>query len=83
MDTENADQYFARAHFWPSMTTELPHNVVVIISVNSGAVLHSSCEPCRASSLGRCSLVVAILFYLHDYVQKHGLVLTKPCTSQE
>ena len=83
MDTENADHYFVRAHVWLSMRTELPHNVVVIISVNSGAVLHASCEPCRASSLGRCSHVVAVLFYVLDYVQKHGPVLTKPCTSQE
>jgi len=83
MDTQNADHYFVRAHVWPSMRTELPHNVVVIISVNSGAVLHASCEPCRASSLGRCSHVVAVLFYVLDYVQKHGTVLTKPCTSQE
>ena len=27
MDTENADHYFVRAHVWPSMRTELPHNV--------------------------------------------------------
>ena len=83
MDTENADHYFVRAHVWPSMRTELPHNVVVIISVNSGAVLHASCEPCRASSLGRCSHVVAVLFHVLDHVQKHGPVLTKPCKSQE
>ena len=24
---------------WPSMKTELPHNFIVVISVNSGAVL--------------------------------------------
>ena len=57
MDTENADHYFMRAHVWPSMRTELPHNVVVIISVNSGAVLHASCEPCRALSLGRAVML--------------------------
>ena len=34
MDTQNADHYFVRVHVWPSMRTELPHNVVVIISVN-------------------------------------------------
>ena len=49
MDTQNANHYSVRAHVWPSIRTELPHNVVVIISVNSGAVLHASCEPCRAS----------------------------------
>lgn len=83
MDAENADHYFVRAHVWPSMRTELPHDVVVVICVNSGAVLHASCQPCRASSLGRCSHVVAVLFYVLDYVQKHGPVLIQPCTSQE
>ena len=80
MDTENADHYFVRALVWPSMRTELLLNVVVIISVNSGAFLHSSCEPCWASPLGSCTHAVAVLFYVLDYVQKHGPVLTKPCT---
>ena len=83
MDTIDGDHYFVRAHVWPSMRTELPHNVVVVISLNSGAVLHASCEPCRASSLGRCSHVVAVLFSVLNYVQNHGPVLTQPCTSQE
>ena len=60
MDTVNGERYFVQAHVWPSMRTELPHNVIVVISVNSGAVLHASCEPCRASSLGSCSHVVAV-----------------------
>ena len=76
MDTVNGERYFVRAHVWPSMRTDLPHNVIVVISV-----LHASCEPCRASSLGRCSHVVAILFSVLDYVQKHGPVLAKPCTT--
>lgn len=38
MDTVNGERYFVRAHVWPSMRTELPHNVIVVISVNSGAV---------------------------------------------
>ena len=33
-----------------------------VISVKNGAVLYSSCEPCRASSLGRCSHVVTFHF---------------------
>ncbi|KAJ7377435.1 hypothetical protein OS493_029336 [Desmophyllum pertusum] len=83
MDTVNADHYLVRAHVWPSMRTELPHNVIVVTSVNSGAVLHASCEPCWASSLGRCSHVVAVLFSVLDYVQDHGPVLAQHCTSQE
>lgn len=83
MDTASADHYFVRAHVWPSMRNKLPYNVTVVISANSGAILHASCEPCRASSLGRCSHVVAVLFSVLDYVQKHGPSLTQPCTSQE
>lgn len=83
MDTVNCERCFVRAHVWPSMRTEFPHNVIVVISVNSGAVLHASCEPCRASSLGRCGHVVAVSFSVLDYVKKHGPVLAKPCTSEE
>ena len=83
MDTVNGDHYLVRAHVWPSMRADLPHNVVVVLSVNSGAVLHASCDPCRASSLGRCSHVVAVLFCILDHVQKHGTMLKTPCTSQE
>lgn len=57
--------------------------VVDVISLNSGPVLHASSEPCRASSLGGCSHVVAVLFSVLDYVKKHGPVLAKPCTSEQ
>ena len=57
------------------MRAELPHNVVVVLSVNSGAVLHASCDPCQASSLGHCSHVVAVLFCILGHVQKHGTML--------
>ena len=83
MDTVNDERYFVRAHVWPSMKTDLPHNVVVVLSLNSGAVIHASCKPCRASSLGRCSHVVAVLFSILDHVKKQGPILSKPCTSQE
>ena len=37
MDNVNGEHYFLRAHVWPSMRNELPHNVVVVLSVISGA----------------------------------------------
>lgn len=82
MDAKSEEHYFARAHVWPSMRTNLPHNVLLILSNTSGAVIHASCEPCKVSAQGRCSHVVAVLFYLLDYVQKHGPTATVPCTSQ-
>ena len=51
------------------MRAELLHNVVVVLSVNSGAVLHASCDPYRASSLGHCSHVVAVLFGIRSMGQ--------------
>ena len=85
MDKVNDEHYFLRAHVWPSMRNELPHNVVVVLLVISGAVIHASCEPCRASSLGRRSHVVAALFIILDIIQvkKHGAVLSKPCRSKD
>ncbi|XP_031556776.1 uncharacterized protein LOC116293487, partial [Actinia tenebrosa] len=65
-DNKNSDYYFLRAHVWPSMKTDLPHNVLIILSIQSGAVIHASCEPCKASELGRCSHVVAVLLLLLD-----------------
>ena len=59
------------------------HNVLIVLSVTSGAVIHASCQPCKVAALGRCSHVVAVLFTLLDHAQEHGAVLTKPCTSQE
>jgi hypothetical protein len=83
MDTKSDYYYFIRAHVWPSMRTDLPHNVLCVISVTSGAIIHASCDPCKVSALGRCSHVVAVLFSLLDHVEKHGPTLTVPCTSQE
>ncbi|XP_015780592.1 PREDICTED: uncharacterized protein LOC107358507 [Acropora digitifera] len=70
MDTVTAEHYLVRAHVWPSMRGDLPHNVVVVLSLISGAVIRASCEPCRVSSLGRCSHVVAVLFTVLDHTQK-------------
>ena len=83
MDNKTDQHYFLRGHVWPSLRNDLPHNVLIVLSVTSGAVIHASCQPCKVAALGRCSHVVAVLFTLLDHVQEHGAVLTKPCTSQE
>ena len=82
-DNRTQNHYFVRAHVWPSMRGELPHNVLITISVHSGAVLHATCEPCKVSALGRCSHVIAVSLLLVDHVQKHGSNVTTPCTSKE
>ena len=83
MDDKTDQHYFLRGHVWPSMRNNLPHNVLIVLSVTSGAVIYASCQPGKVAALGRCSHVVAVLFTLLDHVQEHGAVLTKPCTSQE
>ena len=82
-DVKTENHYFIRAHVWPSMRNNLPHNVLVILSVNSGAVIHASCSPCKVSELGRCSHVVAVLLSLVDHVKTHGSITSTPCTSKE
>ena len=66
-DTKTADHYFVRAHVWPSMKTELPHNVVAVLSVKSGAVIHASCAPCRSS-------VLWLLFYFRSLAMLNSMV---------
>lgn len=82
-DAKTESHYFIRCHVWPSMRSDLPHNVLVILSVISGAVIHASCEPCKVSALGRCSHVVALLLFLLDHIKKYGSTVSTPCTSQE
>ena len=60
-DNRTPEHYYIRAHVWPSMRADLPHNVFIVISTQSGAVLHAKCEPCKVSALGRCGHVVAVL----------------------
>ena len=44
MDTIDGDRYFVRAHVWPSMRTELLHNVVVVISLNREKSIRNKSE---------------------------------------
>ena len=83
MDAKTNEFYFPRAHVWPSMKSDLPHNVLIVLSVANGAVMHESCEPCKVSALGRCSHVVAVLFTLLDHVEKNGPTISTPVTSKE
>ena len=62
-DTMNNDCYFIRAEVLPSMKNDPPKHVHVCLSCKSGSVLHASCD-CKASALGRCSHVSALLLFL-------------------
>ena len=59
MDNKTQQHYFLGGHFWPSMISEPPDNVLIILS---GAVIHALCHPCKVAALGRCSHVVTVYF---------------------
>ena len=82
-DNKTVKNYFIQAHVWPSMKNQLPHNVLVILSVHSGAVIYASCEPCKADALGRCSHIVAVLLMLLDHIKEHGPIVSTPCTGKD
>ena len=82
-DNKTVKNYFIRAHVWPSMKNQLPHNVLVILSVHGGAVIYASCEPCKADALGRCSHIVAVLLMLLDHIKEHGPIVSTPCTGKD
>ena len=42
MDNKTEQHYFLKGHVWPSMRAELPHNVLIILSATSGAIIHAS-----------------------------------------
>ena len=44
-DNKTNEYYFVRAHVWPSMQPDFPHNANIILSRKRGAVIHASCQP--------------------------------------
>ena len=77
-DNKTNEHYFVRAHVWPFMQPDFPHNVNIILSRKSGAVIQASCSPCKTSELGRCSHVAAVLLTLVEHVNNHGAKTTTP-----
>ena len=62
------------------MKNELPHNVLVTLSVYSGAVIHASCEPCKADAVSQRSHIVAVLL---DHVKEHCPIVSTPCMGKD
>ena len=51
----------------------------VVLSINSGFVMHASCE-CKSSALGRCIHVGGLLVAVNEYMLNFGQ--DKACTSR-
>lgn len=84
-DNENDQltEFIVRAHVHHSMKNELPLNVTVILSNVSGYVKSCYCD-CKASAIGRCAHVAALLLHLSDLsASKENIIVpstSQPCT---
>ena len=71
------------AHVQHSMKNMLPLNINVVISEISGYVKVAMCD-CKASALGRCAHVAALLLKLSDAAHDKGSTIksstSEPCT---
>ena len=65
MDAKSKDCYFVRKHVWPSMRTELPHNVSVVLSNLSGAGIHAFCEPCKVLPWAVVATLLDLLLFCY------------------
>ena len=73
-------EFYVSAHVQHSMKNTLPLNVNVVISDISGYVKVAMCD-FKASSLGRCAHVAALLLKLSDAAHDKSSTI-KPSTSQ-
>ena len=70
-----------RSHVHHSMKSELPLNVCGVISNVSGYVKSADCD-CRASAIGKCCHVAALLLKLCDFSTDNSNIVIKPSTSE-
>ena len=73
-------EFYVRGYVQHSMKNMLPLNVNVVMSDISGYVKVAMCD-CKASALGSCAHVAALLLKLSDAAYDKGST-TKPSTSQ-
>lgn len=53
------------------MRKDVKYDVTCTLSTSSGFIADASCN-CKASAMGRCNHICALLFALLDYTQTHG-----------
>ena len=63
------------------MKSDFPLNVTVVLNNISGSVAKGSCH-CRASALGRCAHVAALLLKLIEFTNTQGHKVVIPSTSK-
>ena len=75
------DSYYLCAHVHHSMKSDLPLNVFIALSCISGSIKFGTCN-CRASALGRCAHIAALLLHLNEFVSANGYEVNVPSTSR-
>ena len=81
-DNKEEKYYFLRAHVHHSMKTDFPLAVSIVLDNISGSVRHGECN-CKASALGRCAHVSAVLLKLVQFLDTNDhKVSALPSTSQ-
>lgn len=73
--------FFIKANVISSYTQNLTYHVSVALSSPSGKELDASCD-CRASVMGMCNHIAALLYALEDYTLQFGYEASDACTSR-
>ena len=73
--------YYLRCHVHHSMKSDLPLNVAIALSCISGSIKFGTCN-CRASALGRCAHIAALLLQLNEFISANGYDVNAPSTSR-
>ena len=80
MDQRKENFHFFKAFVMASFTQNKQYHVSITLAIDNAKVLDASCD-CKASAMGRCSHVAALLFAIEDYVLQFGYDIPS-CTSQ-
>ena len=65
-DNSREGHYFLKATIMASYTQNVVYHASLTLATPSGKVKDASCN-CKASSMGRCNHIAALLFALEDY----------------
>ena len=77
---DTGDFHFIKSIVMSSLKLDVVYHVYVTVNRSNGSVVGGSCE-CKASAMGRCSHVCAVLLAIDDYIIEFGYEPTS-CTSK-
>jgi uncharacterized Zn finger protein len=71
VNISKGNHFFIKANVMGSYTQNQTYYVSVTLASTSGIVLDASCY-CKASAMGRCNHIAALLYALEDYTLQFG-----------